>query len=119
MKDIIAIKYNLNTQRDYLKLKLEQKELVEYTNWRAKDENVNSREAMDKVVARLKLESDTWLNEEADLIDILYISIEEGLSVEEAISDFPLEGFDETIREDLELSLDGYDSWKDEQLIGY
>ena len=29
MKDIIAIKYNLNTQRDYLKLKLEQKELVE------------------------------------------------------------------------------------------
>ena len=70
MKDIIAIKYNLNTQRDYLKLKLEQKELVEYSNWRAKDENINNREAMDKVVARLKLESDTWLNEEADLIEL-------------------------------------------------
>ena len=70
MKDIIAIKYNLNTQRDYLKLKLEQKELVEYSNWRAKDENINNREAMDKVVARLKLESDSWLNEEADLIEI-------------------------------------------------
>ena len=70
MKEIIAIKYNLNTQRDYLKLKLEQKELVEYTNWRAKDENVNSREAMEKVVARLKLENDTWLNEEADLIEL-------------------------------------------------
>lgn len=70
MKDIIAIKYNLNTQRDYLKLKLEQKELVEYTNWKAKDENINNREAMDKVVARLKLESDTWLNEEADLIEL-------------------------------------------------
>ena len=70
MKDIIAIKYNLNTQRDYLKLKLEQKELVEYTNWRAKEENVNSREAMEKVVARLKLENDTWLNEEADLIEL-------------------------------------------------
>ena len=70
MKDIIAIKYNLNTQRDYLKLKLEQKELVEYTNWRAKDENINSREAMEKVVARLKLENDTWLNEEADLIEL-------------------------------------------------
>ena len=69
MKDIIAIKYSLNTQRDYLKLKLEQKELVEYTNWRAKDENINNREAMDKVVARLKLENDTWLNEEADLIE--------------------------------------------------
>ena len=70
MKDIIAIKYNLNTQRDYLKLKLEQKELVEYTNWRAKEENASSREAMEKVVARLKLENDTWLNEEADLIEL-------------------------------------------------
>jgi uncharacterized protein YdaL len=70
MKDIIAIKYNLNTQRDYLKLKLEQKELVEYTNWRAKDENASSREAMEKVVARLKLENDSWLNEEADLIEL-------------------------------------------------
>lgn len=70
MKDIIAIKYNLNTQRDYLKLKLEQKELVEYSTWRAKDENVNSREAMEKVVAKLKLENDTWLNEEADLIEL-------------------------------------------------
>ena len=70
MRDIIAIKYNLNNQRDYLKLKLEQKELVEYTNWKSKEENVGSREAMDKVVARLKLESDTWLNEEADLIEL-------------------------------------------------
>ena len=70
MKDIIAIKYNLNTQKDYLKLKLEQKELVEYSNWRAKDENIGSREAMEKVVAKLKLENDTWLNEEADLIEL-------------------------------------------------
>ena len=70
MKDIIAIKYNLNTQRDYLKLKLEQKELVEYTNWRAKDENASSRESMEKVIAKLKLENDTWLNEEADLIEL-------------------------------------------------
>jgi uncharacterized protein YdaL len=70
MKDIIAIKYNLNTQRDYLKLKLEQKELVEYSNWRAKEENTTNREAMDKVVARLKLESESWMLEEADLIEI-------------------------------------------------
>ena len=70
MKDIIAIKYNLNTQRDYLKLKLEQKELVEYTNWRAKDENASSRESMEKTVAKLKLWNDTWLNEEADLIEL-------------------------------------------------
>jgi hypothetical protein len=70
MKDIIAIKYNLNTQRDYLKLKLEQKELVEYSNWRAKEENTTNREAMDKVVARLKLEDESWMLEEGDLIEI-------------------------------------------------
>ena len=70
MKDIIAIKYNLNTQRDYLKLKLEQKELVEFNNWKAKDENSASREAMEKTIARLKLENDTWLNQEADLIEL-------------------------------------------------
>ena len=70
MKDIIAIKYNLNTQRDYLKLKLEQKELVEFNNWKSKEENINNREAMDKVVARLKLEDDSWLNEEVDLIEL-------------------------------------------------
>ena len=64
------------------------------------------------------LSEDSTITKE-DLIDILYMSIEEGLSVEEAISDFPLECFDETLKEDLELSLDGYDSWKDEQLIGY
>lgn len=70
MKDIIAIKYNLNTQRDYLKLKLEQKELVEYNNWKSKEGNATSREAMDKTIARLKLEDDSWLNEEVDLIEL-------------------------------------------------
>ena len=62
------------------------------------------------------LAEDSTITKE-DLIDILYMSIEEGLSVEEAISDFPLEDFDDMI--DLETILDGYDSWKDEQLIGY
>ena len=53
-----------------------------------------------------------------DLIDILYMSIEEGLSVEEAISDFPLEGFDEILKEDLELIMEHnenvYDQMKSE-----
>ena len=70
MKDIIAIKFNLNIQKDYLKLKLEQKELVEFVCWRAKEENIGSREAMEKVVAKLKLEDDNWLNEEANLIEL-------------------------------------------------
>ena len=70
MKDIIAIKYNLNTQKDYLKLKLEQKELVEFNNWKSKEENIGSRESMDKTIARLKLEDESWMLEEADLIEL-------------------------------------------------
>lgn len=50
------------------------------------------------------------------------MSIEEGLSVEEAISDFPLEGFDELASIDLELRLDNnaikYDEWKDIKILG-
>ena len=70
MKDIIAIKYNLNTQRDYLKLKLEQKELVEFNNWKSMEENIGSRESMDKTIARLKLEDESWMLEEVDLIEL-------------------------------------------------
>lgn len=70
MKDIIKIKYNVTSERDSLKLKLEQKELVEYYNWKSKDENASSREAMDKVVAKLKLEDTSWLLEEERLIEL-------------------------------------------------
>lgn len=67
------------------------------------------------------LSEDSTITKE-DLIDILYMSIEEGLSVEEAISDFPLEGFDELASIDLELRLDNnaikYDEWKDSKVLG-
>ena len=63
------------------------------------------------------LSEDSTITKE-DLIDILYMSIEEGLSVEEAISDFPLEGFDEILKEDLELIMEYnenvYDQMKSE-----
>ena len=66
------------------------------------------------------LSEDSTITKE-DLIDILYMSIEEGLSVEEAISDFPLEGFDEIIKEDLELIMEHnenvYDQMKSEGLL--
>ena len=66
------------------------------------------------------LSEDSTITKE-DLIDILYMSIEEGLSVEEAISDFPLEGFDETLKEDLELIMEYnenvYDQMKSEGLL--
>ena len=63
------------------------------------------------------LSEDSTITKE-DLIDILYMSIEEGLSVEEAISNFPLEGFDEILKEDLELIMEYnenvYDQMKSE-----
>ena len=66
------------------------------------------------------LSEDNTITKE-DLIDILYMSIEEGLSVEEAISDFPLEGFDEILKEDLELIMEYnenvYDQMKSEGLL--
>ena len=66
------------------------------------------------------LSEDSTITKE-DLIDILYMLIEEGLSVEEAISDFPLEGFDETLKEDLELIMEYnenvYDQIKSEGLL--
>ena len=77
-----------------------------------------------KLSGRILKEKIRYLSEDStitkeDLIDILYISIEEGLSVEEAISDFPLEGFDDMI--DLETILDNsdraYDEYKDAKLL--
>ena len=66
------------------------------------------------------LSEDSTITKE-DLIDILYMLIEEGLSVEEAISDFPLEGFDEILKEDLELIMEYnenvYDQMKSEGLL--
>ena len=66
------------------------------------------------------LSEDSTITKE-DLIDILYMSIEEGLSVEEAISNFPLEGFDEILKEDLELIMEYnenvYDQMKSEGLL--
>lgn len=80
-----------------------------------------------KYSGRILKEKIRYLSEDStvtkeDLIDILYMSIEEGLSVEEAISDFPLEGFDELASIDLELRLDNnaikYDEWKDSKVLG-
>lgn len=68
MKDIIKIKYEVNSARDFLKLKLEQKELIKYNNWKAQAENASSREAMEKVIAKLKLEDENWILEEEELI---------------------------------------------------
>lgn len=70
MKDIIRIKYEVNSARDSLKLKLEQKELIKYNNWKAQPENTSSREAMEKVVAKLKLEDENWILEEKELIEL-------------------------------------------------
>jgi hypothetical protein len=64
------------------------------------------------------LSEDSTITKE-DLIDILLMSIEEGLSAQQAISDIFIEGFEELI--DLETILDSsdraYDEYKDDKLL--
>ena len=69
---LIEQKIELETELKDAKLWLAQKEVVEYNNF--KEANPTSREAMDKVVSRLKLEDDSWLEKEADLItkEVMY-----------------------------------------------
>ena len=55
-------------ERDELKLWLEQKEIVEYYEW--KEENPKDRTAMDKVVAQLKMNDDNWLLKEKEYLEI-------------------------------------------------
>ena len=68
MKSILKIKLNLGTKKDLLKLALDQKEIIQYNAWKSLEENSKSREAMDKVVARLKLEDENWLEQEEELV---------------------------------------------------
>ena len=51
-----------------LKLWLEQKEIVEYYAW--KQENEKDRTAMDKIIAKLKLEDDEWLNKDEEVLKL-------------------------------------------------
>ena len=69
---LIEQKIELETELKDAKLWLAQKELVSYNVY--KEANPTSREAMDKVVSRLKLEDDYWLEKEADLItkEVMY-----------------------------------------------
>lgn len=69
---VLQLKIELETELKDAKLWLNQKEVVEYNNF--KEANPTSREAMDKVVSRLKLEDDSWMEKEADLItkEVMY-----------------------------------------------
>jgi hypothetical protein len=68
MEDLLKIKLNLNTKRDLLKLALDQKEIVQYSVYKQSNIGSKDRSAMDKVVARLKLEDETWLEQEEELV---------------------------------------------------
>lgn len=68
MKDLLKIKLNINTKKDLLKLTLDQKEIIQYNAWKSLEANKTSREALDKVVARLKLEDESWLEQEEELV---------------------------------------------------
>lgn len=69
---LLQLKIELETELKDAKLWLAQKELVSYNVY--KEANPTSRESMDKVVSRLKLEDDSWLEREADLIikEVMY-----------------------------------------------
>ena len=68
MKNLLKIKLNLNTKKDMLKLALDQKEIVQYNAYKATEVGSKDRSAMDKVVARLKLEDENWLEQEEELV---------------------------------------------------
>ena len=71
MKKLIELTNKLNeTEAKMLELKswLDQKEVVEYYNWKSKDENKKDRTAMDKVVAQLKMNDESWLVKEQEYL---------------------------------------------------
>ena len=63
---LIEQKIELETELKDAKLWLNQKEVLEYSVY--KEANPSSREAMDKIVAKLKMEDETWLEKEGELI---------------------------------------------------
>jgi len=68
MKNLLKIKLNLGTKKDMLKLALDQKEIVQYNAYKATEIGSKDRSSLEKVVARLKLEDETWLEQEEALV---------------------------------------------------
>lgn len=68
MKDLLKIKLNLGTKKDMLKLSLDQKEIIQYNAYKDTEIGSKDRSSMDKVVARLKLEDESWLEQEEELV---------------------------------------------------
>ena len=99
-KSILKIKLNLNTKKDLLKLALDQKEIIQYNAWKSLEENSKSREAMDKVVARLKLEDDTWLEQEEELV-LLKNKVSVVNNITELLQGYINQGIDTDVVEDI------------------
>jgi len=58
MKELLKIKLNINTKKDLLKLTLDQKEIIQYNAYKDTELGSKDRSALDKVVAKLKLEDE-------------------------------------------------------------
>jgi len=67
-KSVLKIKLNLGTKKDLLKLALDQKEIVQYNAYKETELGNKDRSSLEKVVARLKLEDETWLEQEEELV---------------------------------------------------
>lgn len=72
--DIIKIKNELNSKASELKLKAEQKEIVKYYAWKGEEENSKSRDSLEKVIAKLKMEDLEWLNQDMELVQVTNLS---------------------------------------------
>ena len=68
MKNLLKIKLNLGTKKDLLKLALDQKEIIQYNAYKETELGSKDRSSLEKVVARLKLGDETWLEQEEDLV---------------------------------------------------
>ncbi len=64
---LIELKIELETELKDLKLWLAQKEIVEYNTY--KEANPTDKSAMDKIVSKLKMNDETWLEKEQELIE--------------------------------------------------
>ena len=69
---LIEQKIELETELKDAKLWLAQKETLEYSVY--KEANPSDKSALDKVVAKLKMNDDSWLEKEAELItkEVMY-----------------------------------------------
>ena len=99
-KSILKIKLNLNTKKDLLKLALDQKEIIQYNAYKETELGSKDRSSLEKVVARLKLEDENWLEQEEELV-ILKNKASVVNNIVELLQSYTNQGIDVDVVEDI------------------